>query len=175
MVGGKPEKLQSTCAEISEDGGQASCTQSCDMRDETPCVSLITTLVHGSRHIHGACSIICRGQSSRTTGGDQSEGFRDGSVRTNLVGGFLVAREVYQSEHEKPKPAGVFVNMLAGTLWGRHAPAWATRGACTPPAWTNFHQDSGGSTWAHAGVTVNAVAPGLGSLPAAWIPTKTAR
>ena len=83
---------------------------------------------------------------------DQPEGLRD-RARTNLVGGFLVAREVFNQSMSKT--GGSIVNMLADM--GRHARHGSLRRRT--PGMENFTRTAA-VEWGHAGVRVNAVAPG---------------
>jgi citronellol/citronellal dehydrogenase len=75
-------------------------------------------------------------------------------VRTNLVGGFLVAREVFNQSMSKT--GGSIVNMLAD-MWGG-MPGMGHSGAARA-GMENFTKTAA-VEWGHAGVRVNAVAPG---------------
>ena len=75
-------------------------------------------------------------------------------VRTNLVVGFLVAKEVYLQSMSKT--GGSIVNMLAD-MWGG-MPGMGHSGAARA-GMENFTKTAA-YEWGHSGVRVNAVAPG---------------
>jgi len=75
-------------------------------------------------------------------------------VRTNLVGGFLVAREVYTQS--MASRGGAIVNIVAD-MW-RSMPGMGHSGAARA-GMVNFTQTAA-VEWAASGVRVNAVAPG---------------
>jgi citronellol/citronellal dehydrogenase len=75
-------------------------------------------------------------------------------VRTNLVGGFLVAREVFK--RSMSRHGGAIVNVVAD-FW-RGMPGMGHSGAARA-GMDNFTKTSA-VEWAPAGVRVNAVAPG---------------
>lgn len=75
-------------------------------------------------------------------------------MRTNLVGGFLMAREVFNQSLSKT--GGSIVNMLAD-MWGG-MPGMGHSGAARA-GMENFTKTAA-IEWGHAGVRVNAVAPG---------------
>ena len=75
-------------------------------------------------------------------------------MRNNLSGGFLVARECYAQWMELH--GGVIVNMLADMWSGM--PGMGHSGAARA-GMLNF-TETAACEWAHAGVRVNAVAPG---------------
>ncbi|MBQ0743772.1 MAG: SDR family oxidoreductase [Pseudomonas sp.] len=151
LVGRQPEKLENTCAEIIEDGGQAS-WQRCDIREEESVRQLVTTLVQEHGMIHGLVN-NAGGQFPSPLAAISQKGFET-VMRTNLVGGFLVAREVFNQS--MCKTGGRIVNMLAD-MWGG-MPGMGHSGAARA-GMDNFTKTAA-FEWAHAGVTVNAVAPG---------------
>jgi citronellol/citronellal dehydrogenase len=75
-------------------------------------------------------------------------------VNNNLTGGFLMAREVFNQSMRKS--GGAIVNMLAD-MWGG-MPGMGHSGAARA-GMLNF-TETAAVEWAHAGVRVNAVAPG---------------
>src|SRR5690606_11913800 len=85
--------------------------------------------------------------------GINQKGF-EAVVRTNLVGGFLVAKEVFIQSLSKH--GGSIVNMLAD-MWGG-MPGMGHSGAARA-GMENFTKTAA-YEWGHAGVRVNAVAPG---------------
>ncbi|KAA0693451.1 SDR family NAD(P)-dependent oxidoreductase [Halopseudomonas laoshanensis] len=151
LVGRQPEKLEDTCAEIIEDGGRAS-WQRCDIREEISVRQLVTTLVQEHGAIHGLVN-NAGGQFPSPLAAISQKGFET-VMRTNLVGGFLVAREVFNQS--MCKTGGRIVNMLAD-MWGG-MPGMGHSGAARA-GMDNFTKTAA-FEWAHAGVTVNAVAPG---------------
>ncbi|MCU9950192.1 SDR family oxidoreductase [Pseudomonas sp. PDM13] len=151
LVGRKQEKLEKTAGEIAEDGGSAS-WQVCDIRDEESVKAMVATVLaeHGSIHhlVNNA-----GGQYPAPLASINQKGFET-VVRTNLVGGFLVAREVFNQAMSKS--GGSIVNMLAD-MWGG-MPGMGHSGAARA-GMENFTKTAA-IEWGHAGVRVNAVAPG---------------
>jgi citronellol/citronellal dehydrogenase len=76
-------------------------------------------------------------------------------VRTNLTGGFLMAREAYLQSMQAR--GGAIVNIVAD-MW-RSMPGMAHSGAAR--AGMLSLTETAAVEWAHAGVRVNAVAPGF--------------
>ena len=151
LVGRKPEKLQKVAAEIAEDGGIAH-WQACDIRDEEAVKALVTQLIHAHGPIHGLVN-NAGGQYPSPLASINQKGFET-VLRTNLVGGFLVAREVFNQSMSKH--GGAIVNMLAD-MWGG-MPGMGHSGAARA-GMENFTKTAA-YEWGHAGVRVNAVAPG---------------
>src|SRR5690606_3616191 len=92
LVGRKPEKLEKTAGEIIEDGGSAS-FQVCDIRDEEAVRAMVKAVVEERGRIHHLVN-NAGGQFPAPLVGINQKGF-EAVVRTNLVGGFLVAKEVF--------------------------------------------------------------------------------
>jgi len=90
LVGRKLEKLQATREEIREDGGSAS-LQVCDIRDEESVKTMVKAVVDEHGQIHHLVN-NAGGQYPSPLASINQKGFET-VVRTNLVGGFLVARE----------------------------------------------------------------------------------
>lgn len=151
LVGRQPEKLEITCAEITQDGGQAS-WQRCDIREEQAVRELVATVLKRRGAIQGLVN-NAGGQFPSPLAAISQKGFET-VMRTNLVGGFLVAREVFNQS--MCKTGGRIVNMLAD-MWGG-MPGMGHSGAARA-GMDNFTKTAA-FEWAHAGVTVNAVAPG---------------
>lgn len=151
LVGRKEKKLEATAAEITADGGRVS-WEVCDIRDEDKVRETVAAIIaeHGS--IHGLVN-NAGGQYPSPLAAINQKGFET-VVRTNLVGGFLVAREVFNQS--MCKTGGRIVNMLAD-MWGG-MPGMGHSGAARA-GMDNFTKTAA-FEWAHAGVTVNAVAPG---------------
>ena len=156
LVGRKPEKLQGVAQEISDDGGRAS-WQACDIRDEEAVKALISQIIETHGPIHGLVN-NAGGQYPSPLASVNQKGFET-VLRTNLVGGFLVAREVFNQSMSKPSlgtKGGAIVNMLAD-MWGG-MPGMGHSGAARS-GMDNFTKTAA-FEWGYAGVRVNAVAPG---------------
>ncbi|WP_336357021.1 SDR family oxidoreductase [Pseudomonas granadensis] len=151
LVGRKPEKLERVAAEIAEDGGCAH-WQACDIRDEEAVKLLVSELIAAHGPIHGLVN-NAGGQYPSPLASINQKGFET-VLRTNLVGGFLMAREVFNQSMSKH--GGNIVNMLAD-MWGG-MPGMGHSGAARS-GMDNFTKTAA-IEWGYAGVRVNAVAPG---------------
>jgi citronellol/citronellal dehydrogenase len=151
LIGRKPEKLQETAAEIAADGGQV-IWRACDIRDEDRVRKMVAEAIAECGPIHGLVN-NAGGQYPAPLAAITQKGFET-VVRTNLVGGFLVAREVFNQSMNRT--GGRIVNMLADMWSGM--PGMGHSGAARA-GMDNFTKTAA-FEWAHAGVTVNAVAPG---------------
>lgn len=151
LVGRKAEKLQQVAGEIAEDGGLAH-WQACDIRDEDAIKALVAQLIEGFGPIHGLVN-NAGGQYPAPLASINQKGFET-VLRTNLVGGFLMAREVFNQSMSRH--GGSIVNMLAD-MWGG-MPGMGHSGAARS-GMDNFTKTAA-FEWGHAGVRVNAVAPG---------------
>lgn len=151
LVGRKPEKLEKVREEIAAAGGSAT-IHACDIRDEDQVFATVEAVLATHGRIDGLVN---------NAGGQFPAPLRDISlkgweavVRTNLTGGFLVARECYRRWMEAN--GGAIVNMSAD-MWGG-MPGMAHSGAARA-GMVNF-TESAACEWAASGVRVNAVAPG---------------
>jgi citronellol/citronellal dehydrogenase len=151
LVGRKADKLKATAAEIAEDGGAAT-WHACDIRDEEAVKATIAAIVEDRRQIDGLVN-NAGGQFPAPLSAISQKGFET-VVRTNLVGGFLVAREVYTQS--MAARGGAIVNIVAD-MW-RSMPGMGHSGAARA-GMVNFTQTAA-VEWAASGVRVNAVAPG---------------
>ena len=151
LVGRKPEKLQAVAMEVIEDGGQAS-WHTCDIREEDAVRQLVKKLVEDHGSIQGLVN-NAGGQYPAPLASINQKGFET-VMRTNLVGGFLMAREVFNQS--MCKSGGAIVNMLAD-MWGG-MPGMGHSGAARS-GMDNFTKTAA-FEWGYAGVRVNAVAPG---------------
>jgi citronellol/citronellal dehydrogenase len=151
LVGRKADKLEKTASEIREDGGSVS-FQVCDIRDEESVKAMVAAVVSERGPIHHLVN-NAGGQYPSPLASINQKGFET-VVRTNLVGGFLVAREVFNQSMSKT--GGSIVNMLAD-MWGG-MPGMGHSGAARA-GMENFTKTAA-VEWGHAGVRVNAVAPG---------------
>jgi citronellol/citronellal dehydrogenase len=151
LVGRKPERLTAVAAEIGEDGGAAS-FHACDIRDEAAVRATIAEILAARGKIDGLVN-NAGGQFPAPLSAISQKGFET-VVRTNLVGGFLVAREVY-TQYMSSR-GGAIVNIVAD-MW-RSMPGMGHSGAARA-GMVNFTQTAA-VEWGASGVRVNAVAPG---------------
>ena len=151
LVGRKLEKLEKTAAEIREDGGSVS-LQVCDIREEESVKAMVAAVLAERGSIEHLVN-NAGGQYPSPLASINQKGFET-VVRTNLVGGFLIAKEVFLQSMSKH--GGSIVNMLAD-MWGG-MPGMGHSGAARA-GMENFTKTAA-YEWGHAGVRVNAVAPG---------------
>jgi citronellol/citronellal dehydrogenase len=151
LVGRTVEKLKNVQQEIIDDGGQAA-YGSVDIRDEAGVVELVRQLVSD----HGAISGL-----GNNAGGQFPSELKDISangflavVRSNLLGGFIVAREVFKQSMQHS--GGSVVNITADYFGGM--PRMGHSGAARA-GMENLGQTQA-IEWASSGVRVNSVAPG---------------
>ncbi|MGB1275599.1 MAG: SDR family oxidoreductase [Nannocystaceae bacterium] len=153
LIGRKIDKLDRTSAELREDCGPDCCsTYSLDIRDEDGVKRVIGKIVADRGRIHGLVN-NAGGQFPSPLSAISKNGF-EAVVRTNLVGGFLMAREAYNQSMQRH--GGAIVNIVAD-MW-RSMPGMGHSGAARA-GMVNFTQTAA-VEWAHSGVRVNALAPG---------------
>ncbi|MCO7227287.1 SDR family oxidoreductase [Pleionea sp. CnH1-48] len=151
LIGRNEEKLQRVCQEIQDDNGSAS-YHSLDIRKEDDVAKAISQILFDFKSIHGLVN-NAGGQFPSPLKDISQKGF-EAVVNTNLVGGFLVAREVvnqYMQQH-----GGAIVNIIAD-MWGG-MPMMGHSGAARS-GMENLTRTAA-VEWAQYGVRVNAVAPG---------------
>jgi citronellol/citronellal dehydrogenase len=151
IIGRNPEKLHGVHGEITEDGGSAS-IHSLDIRDEATVVETVDAIISRHGRIDGLVN-NAGGQYRAPLTEISTKGF-EAVVRTNLTGGFIVMREVYNrwmAEH-----GGAIVNMIADIWhgWPHFSHSAASRGGMFTLS------ECAATEWASAGVRVNTVAPG---------------
>lgn len=151
ITGRRQEKLDLVAAEIAGDGGSVEIL-SFDIRDEEAVKQAVAGLVERRGRIHGLVN-NAGGQFPAPMASISKKGF-EAVVSNNLTGGFLVMREVYVQSMQQH--GGAVVNMAAD-MW-RGMPGMAHSGAARA-GMVNLTK-SAAYEWAHAGVRVNAVAPG---------------
>ncbi|MFO7567037.1 MAG: SDR family oxidoreductase [Enhygromyxa sp.] len=151
LIGRKLDKLERVVAEIVDDGGQASC-HALDIRDEARVRETVQAVLADRQAVHGLVN-NAGGQYTAPLEAINQKGFET-VVRTNLVGGFLLARELF-SQHFG-KHGGTIVNIVAD-MWNG-MPGMGHSGAARA-GMVNFTKTAA-VEWARAGVRVNAVAPG---------------
>lgn len=151
LVGRKIEKLHAVQAEIIAARGKAS-IHVCDIRDEAMVKSMVSAVLaqHGAIHhlVNNA-----GGQFPALAKNLSLNGW-EAVIKNNLTGGFLVSRETYTQWMEAH--GGSIVNIIAD-IWGG-MPHMAHSGAAR--AGMLSFTETVACEWAHAGVRVNAVAPG---------------
>jgi citronellol/citronellal dehydrogenase len=155
IVGRKEEKLLQVSHEIKEDGGRVDYF-SCDIREEVPVKAMIKEVIAKHGQINGLVN-NAGGQYPSPLASINQKGWET-VIRTNLTGGFLVAREVYTQS--MTKTGGAIVNIVAD-MWGG-MPGMGHSGAARA-GMVNFTQTAA-VEWGNSGVRVNAIAPG-------WIAT----
>ena len=151
LIGRKEEKLQKVQAEITEDGGSAD-YYACDIREEDSVRDTVKAIKAKHGAIHGLLN-NAGGQYPSPLAAINQKGFET-VVRTNLVGGFLFAREVYSQS--MVKTGGSIVNIIAD-MWGG-MPGMGHSGAARA-GMENFTKTAA-FEWGQSGVRVNAIAPG---------------
>ena len=151
LIGRKEDKLQKVQAEIIEDGGSAD-YWTCDIREEESVKAVVKAIKEKHGVIHGLLN-NAGGQYPAPLAAINQKGFET-VVRTNLVGGFLFAREVYNQS--MVKTGGSIVNIIAD-MWGG-MPGMGHSGAARA-GMENFTKTAA-FEWGQSGVRVNAIAPG---------------
>lgn len=145
------EKLDRVAAEITEDGGRCD-TQAFDIRDEEAVKAAMAAVLSRHGRIHGLVN-NAGGQFPAPMMAISKRGF-EAVVANNLTGGFLMMREAFNQCMQQH--GGAIVNMTADFRNGM--PGMAHSGAARA-GMSNLTM-SAAYEWAHAGVRVNAVAPG---------------
>lgn len=151
LVGRKAEKVKAVKAEITEDGGIAS-AHVCDIREEESVKATVAAILEEHGGLNGVVN-NAGGQFPSPLIGINQKGWET-VVRTNLTGGFLMAREAYTQA--LAKTGGSIVNIVAD-MWGG-MPGMGHSGAARA-GMVNFTQTAA-VEWGTSGVRVNAVAPG---------------
>jgi citronellol/citronellal dehydrogenase len=143
-------KLERVAAEIIEDGGQCE-WRAFDIRDDESVKAQVAEAAAGGP-ITGLVN-NAGGQFPAPMMAISKRGF-EAVVANNLTGGFLMMREVFLASMQQH--GGAIVNMTADFRNGM--PGMAHSGAARA-GMANLTQTAA-VEWAHAGVRVNAVAPG---------------
>ncbi len=154
LVGRKLEKLEAVKAEIAAAAPAAQVTiHSCDIRDEPGVKQMVADVLAAHGRIDGLVN-NAGGQYPQPVRDITLKGW-DAVVRNNLHGGFLVSREAYTQWMEGQ--GGSIVNIIADMWLGM--PGMAHSGAAR--AGMLSFTETAACEWGHAGVRVNAVAPGF--------------
>jgi citronellol/citronellal dehydrogenase len=151
LLGRKPDKLASVAAEIAEDGGRTS-THPCDIREEEAVKAAIAAILKLHGRIDGLVN-NAGGQFQAPLEAISQKGWET-DVRTNLTGGFLMARECYTQWMRAH--GGAIVNVVAD-MWNG-MPGMGHSGAARA-GMVNLTMTAA-AEWGASGVRVNAVAPG---------------
>ncbi|MCH8520634.1 SDR family oxidoreductase [Glycocaulis sp.] len=151
ITGRKTEKLQGVAAEITADGGICH-SASFDIRDEEAVKAAVADIVAEHGPIHGLVN-NAGGQFPANLQDISKKGW-DAVIATNLTGGFLMMRAVFEAS--MAEHGGTIVNMTAD-MWNG-MPGMAHSGAAR--AGMSNLTKTAAFEWAQYGVRVNAVAPG---------------
>lgn len=151
LIGRDKKKLEQVSHEVTAEGGGVS-HYALDIGEEEGVRETIRKVIIDRGAVHGLVN-NAGGQRPSPLSSISKKGF-EAVVRTNLVGGFLMARECFQQSMQKN--GGVIVNIVAdmhnGMVGMGHSGA-ARAGM------VNFTKTAA-LEWASYGVRVNAVAPG---------------
>jgi citronellol/citronellal dehydrogenase len=150
LVGRKIEKINSVRDEIARAGGEARCYV-CDIREEDTVKQTISSILSDFGRVDALVN-NAGGQFAAPLESISAKGW-DAVVRTNLTGGFLMARECY-TQWMKQAGGGAIVNIIADMWQGM--PTMGHSGAARA-GMLNF-TETAAFEWAP--VRVNAVAPG---------------
>ncbi len=154
LVGRKPGKLEQVVQEIAQAGGKA-CAYACDIREEDAVRQTVARVLADFGRIDALVN-NAGGQFAAPLESISAKGW-DAVVRTNLTGGFLVARECYtqwMKQAAQSRGTGAIVNIIADMWQGM--PSMGHSGAARA-GMLNF-TETAAFEWAP--VRVNAVAPG---------------
>lgn len=151
IVGRNPDKLKKVVAEIQEDGGSVT-SHICDIREEEEVCRVVDEILAAHGRIDGLVN-NAGGQYRAELKTIKTKGF-EAVVRSNLTGGFIFMREVYNRWMNEN--GGAIVNIIADIWngWPYFAHSAAARGGM------NTLTECAATEWAESGVRVNSVAPG---------------
>jgi len=154
LIGRKLEKLHTVRDEIARAGGEANC-YACDIREEETVKQTVSRVLGDFGRIDALVN-NAGGQFAAPLESISAKGW-EAVVRTNLTGGFLMARECYSQWMKQAaggRSAGAIVNIIADMWQGM--PSMGHSGAARA-GMLNF-TETAAFEWAP--VRVNAVAPG---------------
>lgn len=152
ILGRTLEKLESVAAEITQDGGLVDC-HGCDVRDDERVAEVVAAIVDRHGRIHGLVN-NAGGQFRAPMENISRNGFET-VVRNNLVGGFLMCREVFKQSMRDH--GGSMVNITADCTNG--FPGMVHTGAAR--AGMENLTKTAAWEWGPYGVRVNSVSPGF--------------
>lgn len=151
LIGRTREKLEQVQAEIIEDGGHAD-LQALDIRIEDDVTAAVDQIVSRHERVDG----LVNNAGGQFPAALEDTSFRgwEAVVRTNLTGGFLMAREVFKQSMKAN--GGAIVNITADHWMSM--PTMGHSGAARA-GMHNFTMTAA-VEWGRHGVRVNEVAPG---------------
>jgi len=151
IVGRNEAKLERVRGEIESDGGSVS-AHVADIRDEHAVIATVERVLADHGRIDGLLN-NAGGQYRAALKTISTKGF-EAVVRSNLTGGFIVMREVYN--RWMINHGGAIVNMIADIWhgWPHFSHSAAARGGMLTLS------ECAATEWAESGVRVNTVAPG---------------
>lgn len=152
ISGRTADKLARVQAEIAEDGGRCD-SLSFDIRDEDAVKAGVAQVLAQHGPVQGLVN-NAGGQFPAPLMAISKKGF-DAVVANNLTGGFLMMRELF-TQCMQAQQAGSIVNMTADF---RNGMAGMGHSGAARAGMANLTMTAA-FEWAHAGVRVNAVAPG---------------
>lgn len=152
ISGRKAEKLETVRDEIRAAGGSVS-FYTCNIRDEDEVEALIRQTIQARGAIHGLVN-NAGGQFPSPAEFISKKGWH-AVVETNMTGTFQMCQQAFN--HYMREHGGAIVNIVA-EMW-RGFPGMAHTGAARAGV-VNFTKTLA-VEWAHAGVRINAVAPGV--------------
>jgi len=151
LIGRRRDPLAAVQEEIAAAGGEAD-SFTCDIREEERVRETVAAVL--ARFGRVDCLVNNAGGQFAAPLAEISQKGWDAVVRTNLTGGFLMARECYTQWMERH--GGAIVNIVAD-MWNG-MPGMGHSGAARA-GMVNF-TETAALEWAGAGVRVNALAPG---------------
>src|SRR5271170_6412051 len=151
IVGRNEAKLERVRREIESDGGSIS-AHVADIRDEHAVITTVERVLTDHGRIDGLVN-NAGGQYRAPLKTISTKGF-EAVVKSNLTGGFIFMREVYNRWMEAN--GGAIVNIIADIWhgWPEFAHSGAARGGMLTLT------ETAACEWSASGVRVNAVAPG---------------
>jgi citronellol/citronellal dehydrogenase len=151
IVGRNEVKLDRVREEVESDGGSLS-THIADIRDEDAVIATVERVLADHGRIDGLVN-NAGGQYRAPLKTISTKGF-EAVVKSNLTGGFIVMREVYN--RWMIDNGGAIVNMIADIWhgWPHFSHSAAARGGMLTLS------ECAATEWAESGVRVNTVAPG---------------
>ncbi|RTL71386.1 MAG: SDR family oxidoreductase [Hyphomicrobiales bacterium] len=153
LVGRKAEKIAAVAREIAEDVGAGLTSEHvCDIRVEEQVAATVADILKAHGRIDGLVN-NAGGQFAAPLVSITQKGWET-VVRTNLTGGFLMARECYTQWMQGR--GGSIVNVVADMWLGM--PSMGHSGAARA-GMVNF-TETAANEWSVSNVRVNAVAPG---------------
>jgi len=152
ITGREQRKLDRVAKEIREDGGEVD-TLAFDIREEVAVQESVATIIERHGPIDGLIN-NAGGQFSALLEDISAKGWET-VIRTNLTGGFLMSREVMRQSMRAN--GGSIVSIVADN-WS--SMPYLGHTAAARAGMVNLTQTAS-IEWAHYGIRINAVAPGI--------------